>query len=106
MRISPYSELKLNFFNIYKYKTLKKSPLKYKNQIIGYIEDIIYENGEIQDAYIYLFENEYYEEVVDNIKRGLAATFDKNPDIENIENNNLYQFELKNDLLIIRKIKK
>lgn len=84
---------------------MKKSPLKYKNQIIGYIEDIIYENGEIQDAYFYLFDSEYRKEIVDNLERGLVATFDRNPDTTNLENNTLYQFELQDDLLIVRKLK-
>jgi hypothetical protein len=84
---------------------VKKPPLKYKNQIIGYIEDIIYENGEIRSAYFYLFDTEYYNEVVDNLSRGFAATFDKNPDIKNVDNNTLYEFELEDDLLIVKKLK-
>jgi hypothetical protein len=85
---------------------MKKIPLHYKNQIVGYVEDIIYDdNGEVKDAYFYLFENQYQKEVIDNIEKGVVASLNKNPDIENLENNILYNIELENDLLILRKQK-
>jgi len=85
---------------------VKKLPLKYKNQVVGYIEDIIYdENGEIENAYFYIFETKYQKEVINNIQKGVVATLNKNPDIKNLDNNILYQINLENDLLILRKIK-
>jgi hypothetical protein len=85
---------------------MKKIPLNYKNQVVGYVEDIIYDdNGEVKDAYFYLFENQYQREIIDNIQRGVVASLNKNPDIENLENNILYQIELQNDLLILTKRK-
>lgn len=74
-----------------------KSPLKYKNQIIGYIEDIIYVDGIIKTAQFYLFDNQFYEEIVDNIKRSTLLSLDNNPNSKN-----KYEFELKDDLLTIR----
>ena len=85
---------------------MKKLPLNYKNQVVGYVDEIIYDdNGEVRDAYIYLYQNEYIDEIISNINRGLIATLNKNPDIENLENNILYQIELEDDLLILRKLK-
>ncbi len=74
-----------------------KSPLKYKNQIIGYIEDIIYVDGTIKTAQFYLFDNQFYKEIVDNIKRSSLLSLDNNPNSKN-----LYDFELKGDLLTIK----
>ena len=85
---------------------MKKLPLNYKNQVVGYVDEIIYDdNGEVRDAYIYLYQNEYIDEIINNINRGLVATLNKNPDIDNLENNTLYQIELEDDLLILRKLK-
>ena len=85
---------------------MKKTPLHYKNQVVGYVDDIIYDdNGEVKDAFFYLFDNEYREEIIDNIQRGVVASLNTNPDLENLENNTLYQIELENDLLILRKLK-
>lgn len=85
---------------------MKKIPLRYKDQVVGYVDEIIYDdNGEVRDAYFYIFEGEYQKEVMDNIKRGVVASLNKNPDIENLENNTLYQIELKDDLLILKKLK-
>jgi hypothetical protein len=85
---------------------MKKLPLNYKNQVVGYVDEIIYDdNGEVKDAYIYLYQNEYIDEIINNIKRGLIATLNKNPNIDNLENNTLYQIELEDDLLILRKLK-
>ena len=85
---------------------MKKLPLKYKNQVVGYIDDIIYDdNGEVKDAYFYLFESDYHTEVIENIQKGVVASLNRNPDLENLENNILYQIELEDDLLILRKLK-
>ena len=83
---------------------MKKTPLHYKNEIVGYIEDIIYDdNGEVKDAYFYLFQSKYQEEVINSIQKGVVASLNENPDLENLENNILYNIELENDLLILRK---
>lgn len=85
---------------------MKKTSLNYKNQVVGYVEDIIYDdNGEVKDAYFYLFESDYQKEVIENIQKGVVASLNKNPDLENLENNTLYHIELENDLLILRKLK-
>lgn len=83
---------------------MKKIPLFYKSQIVGYVEEIVYDdNGGIKDAYFYLFENQYQKEVIDNIKKSVVVSLNKNPDTINLDNNILYNIELENDLLIIRK---
>ena len=85
---------------------MKKIPLHYKNEVVGYVEDIIYDdNGEVKDAYFYLFQSNYQEEVINSIQKGVAASLNENPDLENLENNILYNIELENDLLILRKQK-
>lgn len=85
---------------------MKKTPLNYKNQVVGYVDDIIYDdNGEVKDAFFYLFDTEHREDIIDNIEKGVVASLNKNPDLENLENNILYQIELENDLLILRKLK-
>ena len=85
---------------------MKKISLRYKDQVVGYVDEIAYDdNGEVKDAYFYLFEGEHQKEVIENIKKGVVASLNKNPDIENLENNTLYQIELDNDLLILRKLK-
>ena len=85
---------------------MKKLPLNYKNQVVGYVDEIIYDdNGEVKDAYIYLYQNEYIDQIINHIERGLVANLNKNPDIDNLENNTLYQIELEDDLLILRKLK-
>ena len=84
---------------------MKKISLNYKEQIVGYVDDILYDDdGEVQDINFYLFEGNHLEEIIENIQRSVVATLNKNPDIDNIDNNSLYQFELKNDLLILKKI--
>ncbi len=85
---------------------MKKLPLRYNNQIVGYLEHIERNlNNEIIEAYFYLFNTDYYDEIVYNIKRGSVASLDKNPDIINLENNNLYQFDLIDDFLVLKKLK-
>jgi hypothetical protein len=85
---------------------VKKIPLNYKDRVVGYVDDIIYDdNGEVKNAYFYLFESDYHKEVIENIQKGVVASLNKNPDLENLENNILYQIELDDDLLILRKLK-
>jgi hypothetical protein len=74
-----------------------KSPLKYKNQIIGYVEDVIYEDRVIKTAYFYIFQNQYYKEIMRNIGNSSILSLDNNPNSKN-----QYEFELKDDLLTIR----
>jgi hypothetical protein len=78
----------------------------YNNQIVGYLEHIEYNlNSEIIEAYFYLFNTDYYDEIIYNIKKSSVASLDKNPDIINLENNNLYQFNLIDDFLVLKKLK-
>lgn len=81
---------------------MKKQPLLYKNQVIGYIDYINYVDNKIYSIDIYLFKNDLYHEILENIKRGKFATFDKEPNLENVYNNNLYNINLENDLLTLK----
>lgn len=81
---------------------MKKQSLIYKNQVIGYIDFINYVDNKIQSADIYLFKCDLYDEIINNIKRGSFASFDKNPNLDNIHNNNLYIINLENDLLTLK----
>ena len=85
---------------------MKKLPLKYKDSIIGYLDYIeVDSDNNINEAHFYLFDSNYYDEVIYNIDKGTFASLNKNPDIINITNNKLYDFELKEDLLILKKLK-
>ena len=80
-----------------------KKPIKYKNQIVGYLDYMVCMYDIIQEAHFYIFDTEYYDEIISNIKRSFLVTFDEEIDVTNYKNNNLYIFEIKNDLLIIKK---
>ena len=81
---------------------MKKQPLIYKNQVVGYINCLMFIDGMISSAEVYIFKCDLYDEIVDNIKRGCFATFDKKPDTKVLENNNLYNYKFENDLLTIK----
>ena len=81
---------------------MKKQSLIYKNQIVGYIDFMTYVNNKIESAEIYIFKCDLYDEIINNIQRGCFATFDKNPNLDNIHNNNLYIINLENDLLTLK----
>lgn len=81
---------------------MKKQPIIYKNQVVGYIDFMTYVDNRVESAEIYIFKCDLYDEIMDNIKRGSLATFDKNPDLEVLSNNNLYNFKVENDLLTLK----
>ena len=81
---------------------MKKQPIIYKNQVVGYIDFMTFVDDKIESAEIYIFKCDLYDEIMDNLKRGNFATFDKNPDTEVLENNNLYNYKFENDLLTIK----
>ncbi|MFW6225766.1 MAG: hypothetical protein ACOC3V_02250 [bacterium] len=76
-----------------------KKALKYKNQVVGYLDYMIYDNDSIQEAHFHLFDTVYYEEIIQNIQKSVLATFDN--DIKNDFNG--YNFKIENELLIIKK---
>lgn len=79
---------------------MKKIPLYYNKQIVGYIDDIIYNDSIIEIIKLYLFYCESYNEIIQNIKKSLYSKL-------NIYGNeeNQYSFEFIDDFLIC-KIKK
>lgn len=79
---------------------MKKSPLYYKNQVVGYIDDIVYNNDIIEIIKVYLFYCEYYNDIVENIKKSSYSTL-------NLYGNedNKYTFDFEGEMLIC-KIKK
>jgi len=84
---------------------MKKQQINYKDQVVGYVESIEFDmEGLIDNTVMYLFDTSLKDEVIDNIKRSLTLTFDAPPDTRNIDRNKLFQYELFNNKLIIRKI--
>ena len=71
---------------------MKKTPLFYKNQVVGYIDDIQYNNEIIETIKIYFFCNFYFDEIIGNIKKSIYSTL----------NDNKYDFEIKEDILICK----
>lgn len=71
---------------------MKKSPLFYKKQVVGYIDDVTYNNDVIEIVKIYLFCNFYYDEIIENIKKSNYSSL----------NDKKYDFEIKEDILICK----
>jgi hypothetical protein len=84
---------------------MKKQPLIYKEQVVGYLDVIeMGDDGKIDQAIIYLFFCKLFDEIREHIERGTFISFDNNPDIKNINNNTLYNFDIKNDMVIVKRI--
>lgn len=91
-----------------------RTPLKYNNEILGYLSDYkLNEDGSVQMLKFFLydrswFDNIFYDGLIRNIERSACLTLDKNPDLNNIDNNKLFQYDLidKDDekFLLIRAI--
>ena len=79
---------------------MKKTPLYYKNQVVGYVDDIVYNNDIIEIIKIYLFYCEYYNDIVENIKKSSYSTLSL---FGNENNKYIFDFD---DEMIICKIKK
>lgn len=78
-----------------------KQPLYYNSDVIGYADDVIMENNRIKSIVFYLFETSIKNYIINEIKNSFIATFDDVIDIQNIEHNTLYDFNLKNNVLKI-----
>lgn len=76
-----------------------KKALKYKNQVVGYLDYMVYENDLVQESHFHLFNTVYYGEIIDNIRNSVLATFDD--DAKNFKNT--YTFNIRDELLIIKK---
>lgn len=76
---------------------MKKSPLYYKNQIVGYIDELVYNNDILEIIKVYLFYSEYYNEIVENIKKSFYSKL-------NLYGNehNKYSFDFEDDILICK----
>jgi len=85
---------------------MKKLPLYYNNQIVGYFDEIIYNDDNIIEySKIFLFKTDSYELIIDEIKKSTYSSFDNNINKQHINNNNLYNFQLIDDYIILKLIK-
>lgn len=71
---------------------MKKEPLIYNEQIVGYIDSIDYQGDVINEIKIFLFSSNYYEEIINKIKKST---------ISNI-NNIKFEFKLEEDILTLK----
>ena len=85
---------------------MKKLPLYYNEQVVGYVDEITYNEDSVIDLVkIYLFYNEYHDLIIEQIKGSSFSTFDKNIDTKNIHSNNLYDFYLDDYDFLVCKLK-
>jgi len=86
---------------------MKKLPLYYNKQVVGYFDEIIYSDDRIIEfAKIVLFHTDLYDFIIKNIKSSTYSSFDKYIDTKNINNNNLYNYHLIDDYIICELINK
>lgn len=87
------------------------TPLKYNNEIYGNLKYYeLDDNGNIKFMKFILYHKSWfdpikYDDFIDNLKKSVAFTLDKNPDVKAMDNNKLYQFDIVEDgetYLIIR----
>lgn len=84
---------------------MKKLPITYNDQVVGYVDDTQYdENGNIEKMFIYLFKCDLYDDVLRNIKKSCCLTMDNNINFNDIERNRLFDFEINDYLIIIKRI--
>jgi hypothetical protein len=82
---------------------LKKLQLNYNDQIIGYLdEQILNTNGKVEFAKFILFDTNYLNEIIENIKKSEYLTIADNTNTKDIHKNDLYKFEVNKDVLIIK----
>lgn len=74
---------------------MKKPPLYYNNQIVGYIDDSIINDNIIQSLKVYLFYSEFSNYIIENIKKSIYSTLSENK----------YDIEFKDDYFICKIIK-
>lgn len=70
----------------------KKEPLIYNDQVVGYIEDIIYQEDIIKEVQIFLFYSNLFEEIVNKIN---------NSDISKLGETK-FSFDIKDDILTLK----
>lgn len=71
---------------------IKKEPLYYKDQVIGYIENIEYKNDIIKEVKVFLFYSNLFEEISNKIN---------NSDISKLGETK-FSFHLENDILTLK----
>lgn len=80
---------------------MKKLPLYYDNQVVGYIDEIIYNDDKIIEfAKLFLFKTSSYDFIIDQIKKSSYSSFDTYINTNDLNNNTLYDFQLIEDYLI------
>lgn len=57
---------------------MKKTPIYYNDQVVGYIDDMVYNNDVLEFFKIYLFHCHYYDDVVNSIKKSIYSTLGDN----------------------------
>ena len=73
---------------------MKKLPLYYNNQIVGYFDELIYNDDMVESAKIFIFKTDSYDSIVEQIMESTYLSFDKYIDKSNLNNNILYDFKL------------
>lgn len=71
---------------------IKKQPLIYDEQIVGYIDSIVYQGTIPMEIKIFLFYTNFYEEIVNKIN---------NSDISNLGETK-FSFDIKDDILTLK----
>lgn len=85
---------------------MKKLPLYYNKQVVGYFDEIIYNDDMIIEfAKIVLFRTVLYNFIIEQIKKSLYSSFDKYIDTKNINNNTLYKYQLIDDCITCELLK-
>jgi len=74
---------------------MKKPPLYYNNQVVGYVDDIVYNDTTVEVIKFYLFYSEFYNSIVENIKKSLYSMLQ----------DKIYDFKIEEDYLICKLIK-
>lgn len=79
---------------------MKKLPLYYDNQVVGYFDKIIYNDDNlIEFVKIFLFKTSSYDFIIKQIIKSSYSSFDYYVNTNDINNNTLYNFELYNNCL-------
>lgn len=85
---------------------MKKLPLYYENQVVGYFDEIIYNDDKIIEfAKLFLFKTDSYNYIIEEIKKSSYSSFDTYINKNDLNNNTLYDFQLIEDYLICKLIK-
>lgn len=71
---------------------MKKEQIIYNNQIVGYIDNVGYQDGMVNIVNIYLFKSNFFTEIVNKIKKSSLSKL----------NDEEFIFDLKDDYLTIK----